>query len=193
MVEEIIGIFGNSRSRLLMWSMSYFPAHIADTKIPHCPPRSKKMVANPPRAYCKTKITICPTQCLPSLFCFGLTHAPVSNWDLHDLTKEKTAYAIFSFVAHPPPNNEKAFANNKEIFGNLEKSMLQFRNEIDIGTNRRLTSILAQWRHYPRLKEQCKKNVCRPPASTWMPPLPQYANTLVAILGQCRQQVEITN
>jgi hypothetical protein len=43
-----------------------------------------------------------------------------------------------------------------------------------------LTSILAQWRHYPRLKEQCEKNVCRPLGSAWKPPLPQYATTLYA-------------
>jgi len=104
------------------------------------------MAANPPRAYCKTKITICPAQYLPPLFCFGLTCAPVSNWDLHNLTKEKTAYAIFSFVAHPPPSSKKVLANNKGTSGNLEKYMLQFENEIDSGTNRRLTSSLAQWR-----------------------------------------------
>jgi hypothetical protein len=98
--------------------MSYFPAHVSDTEIPHCPPRSKKMAANPPRAYCTKKITICPTQYLPPLFCFGLTRAPVSDWELLNLAKEKTAYAIFSFAAHPPLCREKTFTNNKKIIGN---------------------------------------------------------------------------
>jgi len=31
------------------------------------------------------------------------THAQESNWELQNLTKEKTAIAIFSFVARPPP------------------------------------------------------------------------------------------
>jgi len=43
-----------------------------------------------------------------------------------------------------------------------------------------LTSILAQWRHYPRLKKCADLNVCRPQESAWKPPLPQYAKTLVA-------------
>ena len=34
------------------------------------------MSANPTRAFCTEKITKCPTQYLPPLFCFGLTHAP---------------------------------------------------------------------------------------------------------------------
>jgi hypothetical protein len=45
----------------------------------------------------------------------------------------------------------------------------------------RTTSILAQWRHYPRLKMYVELKVCRPQEGTWKPPLPQYANTLVAI------------
>ena len=45
----------------------------------------------------------------------------------------------------------------------------------------RITSILAQWRHYPRLKRYMKLHVCRPQESTWKPPLPQYATTLYAI------------
>jgi len=43
-----------------------------------------------------------------AIICFGLTHASESNWDLHNLTKGKTANAIFPFVARPPPSNEKA-------------------------------------------------------------------------------------
>jgi hypothetical protein len=52
------------------------------------------------------------------------------------------------------------------------------------GRHRHLTSILAQWRHYPRLKEQCEMNICRPQESTWKPPLPQYAKTLEAMRRQ---------
>jgi hypothetical protein len=44
-----------------------------------------------------------------------------------------------------------------------------------------ITSILAQWRHYLRLK-MCKKlQVYRPQESAWKPPLPQYATTLQAM------------
>jgi len=46
----IKGIKRNNHSRLPMWSMSYFPTHVANAEIPHCPPRSKKMAANPPQA-----------------------------------------------------------------------------------------------------------------------------------------------
>jgi len=38
-----------------------------------------------------------------AIICFGLTHDPENNWDLQDLTKEKTANAVSSFVARPPP------------------------------------------------------------------------------------------
>jgi len=69
-------------------------------------------------------------------------HVIESNWDLFNLTKEKMV-AIFSFVAHPPPCREKTFANDKVILGNLGKHMLQFENETDSGTNRRLTWV---WR-----------------------------------------------
>jgi hypothetical protein len=58
--------------------------------------------------------------------------------------------------------------------------MLQFENDTDTGTNRRLTSILAQWRHCPRLKMCVELEVCCPQESTWKPPLPQYATTLSA-------------
>jgi hypothetical protein len=44
-----------------------------------------------------------------------------------------------------------------------------------------ITSILAQWRHYPRLKMCVELNVCRPQESAWKPPLPQYATTLEAM------------
>jgi hypothetical protein len=44
-----------------------------------------------------------------------------------------------------------------------------------------LTSILAQWRHYLRLKEQREVQVCRPQESTWKPSLPQAAKTLNAM------------
>ena len=123
----------SSRSRLSMWSMSYFPAHVANAKIPHCPPRSKTMSANPTQAFCAKKITKCPAQYLPPLFCFGLTHAPVNNWDLHDLTKGKTANAVSPFVAHPPPCKRKAFANNKGIYSNLEKYMLHLKMRQIVG------------------------------------------------------------
>jgi len=49
-----------------------------------------------------------PYAIFAAIICFGLTHAPESNWDLQDLTKEKTANdAVSSFVARPPPNNEQ--------------------------------------------------------------------------------------
>jgi len=92
-----------NRSRLPMWAMSYFPTHVANAKIPHCPLHSKKMAANPPRAFCTEKITKCPTQYLPPLFCFGLTHAPVSNWNLLNLTKEKRLTPFFLLLpTHHP-------------------------------------------------------------------------------------------
>jgi hypothetical protein len=47
-----------------------------------------------------------------------------------------------------------------------------------------LTSILAQWRHYPRLKMCVELQVYRLQESTWKPPLPQYATTLGANGGQ---------
>ena len=70
-------------------------------------------------------------------------------------TKEKTADAIFSFVAHPPPGNEKAFENNKGISGNLRKYMLQLENETDTGTNRRLTWVWRK-RGIASLENTCK-------------------------------------
>ena len=42
------------------------------------------------------------------------------------------------------------------------------------------TSILARWRHYPRLKICVELQVCRPQGSASLPPPRQYA-------GRCRQ------
>jgi hypothetical protein len=56
--------------------------------------------------------------------------------------------------------------------------------KIKIENAERLTSILAQWRHYPRLKKQCKMQVYHPQASAWKPPLPQYARSLSEYGGQ---------
>ena len=56
----------------------------------------------------------------------------------------------------------------------------------------RITSILAQWRHYPRLKICTKLNIYRPQESAWKPPLPQYATTLSAS-GSKVQQIKANN
>ena len=110
----------NNRGRLSLWVMSYFLTHVPTQKY-HITHRAAKQCRKiPPRAFCTEKFTKCPTQYLPPLFCLGLTHAPVRVWDLLNLTKEKTAYAIFSFVAHPPPNNEKLFVNNRGTSNKLE-------------------------------------------------------------------------
>jgi len=44
-----------------------------------------------------------PCAIFAAIICFGLAHAPESNWDLQDLTKGKTANAVSPFVARPPP------------------------------------------------------------------------------------------
>jgi hypothetical protein len=54
----------------------------------------------------------------------------------------------------------------------------------------RPTSILAQWRHYPRLKKQCEMRVCRPQGSAWKPPLPQYAKTLAASVERTERKAK---
>jgi hypothetical protein len=53
----------------------------------------------------------------------------------------------------------------------------------------RTTSILAQWRHYPRLKMCVEMQVYRPQESAWKPPLPQYATTLHASGGQRSENI----
>ena len=69
-----------------------------------------------PQAYCTTKNTICATQYLLLFSCFGLTHAIESESGFAKPNKRKIANAICSFVARPPPNNDKTFCKNKRIF-----------------------------------------------------------------------------
>jgi len=63
----------------------------------------KKNAANPSQAYCTEKKYNMPHPIFAAILLLSPTHAQESNWDLQNLTKGKTAIAIFPFVAHPPP------------------------------------------------------------------------------------------
>jgi hypothetical protein len=90
--------------------LPYSQAHTAK------PTAQQKMAANPPTNILYKKNYNMPYAIFAAIICFGLTHAPESNWDLQDLTKGKTANAVSSFVAHPPPYNETVFVVNNKCF-----------------------------------------------------------------------------
>jgi hypothetical protein len=83
----------------------------------------------------------------------------------------KTANAVITFFSNTHHTDKKWILSGKQ---ELMKANPNKKETVN-GMLLFITSILAQWRHYPRLKEQCEMEVCRPQESTWKPPLPQYA------------------
>jgi hypothetical protein len=88
----------------------------------------------------------------------------------------KTANAVITLFSNIHLTDKK-WISRKQGFMKANPNMTETVN----GMLLFITSILAQWRHYPRLKKCAELHVCRPQEGTWKPPLPQYATTLHAM------------